>query len=819
MRDDLMRILEELKGRIQDLERIEVPTVPGGAGIGGSGTPNYLAQFTAPTTIGDSDIIDGLALGDLTLSGNIPSNPTISVNDVSGVWTLGSGTITSTTLNNAAIANHTHSLDTLIIATGTYGDATHVAQTTVDAKGRITAISDVLISGVAPSAHDILSSSHGDTSAAAVTEGALMVGDATPEWSRLAHPGGAGYALVSGATGTAWDGTPYWTAGQHRFGAGLKVDDDQNITLGDGNDATIDFNSVNSEVTVDGVDWQFNVSLVDVVGAVRSSRTGVALQYTEFTEPDTNGNYLTSHSVESAKKTFYIDNVHNSAGSAAGTLDVIFRIGASAGPTSVLKIDDAAGDVELLTGDLLLPSSKGIIHADGVTAGFVLRGNGTRYIPSAIQVTDLPAHAAEHEVGGGDLVNHDSLTGFVANEHINHTSVTLTAGAGLTGGGDISANRTFAVGAGDGITVNANDVALTTPGTLTAATANSAAGNHTHAITDTSDGATNHSTILSSSAAGALTLDDLFLTDGAVVGISAADERIVFDAAGNIQILGANVGIKGAPSGDLSIVDTNTSAVFDLQRDDASVASGDGIGVIRWRGGEAATDNVGRIIVQAAADWTAASSPTDMIFSVTESGNTAFSEAMRITAALNVEITDGYLKFNEISSPSPSGANELFINALDDGGVTALQISNSTSDYVWIHDGALKTTEELFSIVIDSAVASNNYTSLRVNLGGGAAFHQWSGGKGLDNTVHTLINNGTQDSTVVLKVDWIVVRESDNDYQTGSAELTPGTDQVVYTNAGDIYNLRCNADGSVDARRTNGSDTYTANFDMEWVHP
>lgn len=37
---------------------------------------------------------------------------------------------------------------------------------------------------------------------------------------------------------------------------------------------------------------------------------------------------------------------------------------------------------------------------------------------------------------------------------------TLTAGAGLTGGGDLSADRTFDVGAGTGITVNANDVAI-----------------------------------------------------------------------------------------------------------------------------------------------------------------------------------------------------------------------------------------------------------------------------------------------------------------------------------------------------------------------
>lgn len=54
---------------------------------------------------------------------------------------------------------------------------------------------------------------------------------------------------------------------------------------------------------------------------------------------------------------------------------------------------------------------------------------------------------------------HDNLSGFVADEHIAHSGVTLTAGAGLTGGGTIAASRTFDVGAGTGITVNANDVA------------------------------------------------------------------------------------------------------------------------------------------------------------------------------------------------------------------------------------------------------------------------------------------------------------------------------------------------------------------------
>jgi len=54
-------------------------------------------------------------------------------------------------------------------------------------------------------------------------------------------------------------------------------------------------------------------------------------------------------------------------------------------------------------------------------AGRFLRSDGVDPLYSAILVGDLPAHADEHEVGGGDLVDHDALTNFVANEHIDWT--------------------------------------------------------------------------------------------------------------------------------------------------------------------------------------------------------------------------------------------------------------------------------------------------------------------------------------------------------------------------------------------------------------
>ena len=55
---------------------------------------------------------------------------------------------------------------------------------------------------------------------------------------------------------------------------------------------------------------------------------------------------------------------------------------------------------------------------------------------------------------------HDNLSGFVANEHIDHSGVTITAGTGLTGGGTIDGSRTLNVIGGDGITANADDIAV-----------------------------------------------------------------------------------------------------------------------------------------------------------------------------------------------------------------------------------------------------------------------------------------------------------------------------------------------------------------------
>lgn len=63
--------------------------------------------------------------------------------------------------------------------------------------------------------------------------------------------------------------------------------------------------------------------------------------------------------------------------------------------------------------------------------------------------------------GTGITVNADDVAlDTTSTRNVDHAAVSVIAGGGLTGGGTIAADRTVAVGAGTGITVNADDIAV-----------------------------------------------------------------------------------------------------------------------------------------------------------------------------------------------------------------------------------------------------------------------------------------------------------------------------------------------------------------------
>jgi hypothetical protein len=65
-----------------------------------------------------------------------------------------------------------------------------------------------------------------------------------------------------------------------------------------------------------------------------------------------------------------------------------------------------------------------------ITAGTALTGGGTIAASRTLNVDET-------------AIKHDNLSGFINDEHVNHSGVTLTAGTGLTGGGTIALSRTF----------------------------------------------------------------------------------------------------------------------------------------------------------------------------------------------------------------------------------------------------------------------------------------------------------------------------------------------------------------------------------------
>jgi len=65
--------------------------------------------------------------------------------------------------------------------------------------------------------------------------------------------------------------------------------------------------------------------------------------------------------------------------------------------------------------------------------------NSNTEITGTLRVTGTPL------VSGSAQISHDSTTGYIANRHIDHSSVTITAGNGLSGGGTIEANRTMSL--------------------------------------------------------------------------------------------------------------------------------------------------------------------------------------------------------------------------------------------------------------------------------------------------------------------------------------------------------------------------------------
>jgi hypothetical protein len=157
-------------------------------------------------------------------------------------------------------------------------------------------------------------------------------------------------------------------------------------------------------------------------------------------------------------------------------------------------------------------------------------------------------------------VDHDSTTNFVANEHIDHTSVSITAGDGLSGGGDISSTQT--------ITLDTGSTHFSTGVSASAAAAGFGAGGGSGTIggsgtTDYMPIFTNSTTLGNSPIYKSTALDS---TNGAL-GINTTDLSTSFGTIPDLRIAG---------------VSTNDPGVLDLLRKDGTIVADESAGILQF---------------------------------------------------------------------------------------------------------------------------------------------------------------------------------------------------------------------------------------------
>ena len=213
---------------------------------------------------------------------------------------------------------------------------------------------------------------------------------------------------------------------------------------------------------------------------------------------------------------------------------------------------------------------------------------------AAISVTDTASVDLTYTVGGNISaavlpagVDHNSLLNFVANKHIDHSTVSITAGTGLSGGGDITATRTLslantAVTAGNygsatqvgtfavdaqGRLTSASNVAVTPAWSSITGTPTTLAG---YGITDAIRNAGGSPSILSDLVANRPTAG----TSGRL--FVATDSKIIYrdngtswdiigqaSSGGSVTSVATGTGLTGGPitsSGTISIANTAVTA-------------------------------------------------------------------------------------------------------------------------------------------------------------------------------------------------------------------------------------------------------------------
>ena len=518
-------------------------------GTATSGVPISIGHTTSETTINDNLTVTGnftvngtttyvsssnVTIGDRIIELNYlgtTGNGGIYVGDADGTTTSGSLLWDST--NDYWIAGQKdleHKIlisngDSVISGSGVNNqvalfDATHG----LDSDGNFTFDGSTLrINGSQEITEQISGSSTASFAALAVTGDAsiasLTVTDLTND--RLVVVGGGGE--LEDDNNLRWNGTSLAITGNVEATASgsfkdIKVTD--NVTV-DGVVRTERLNVTSSEnilATFESTDAAAKIVLKDVNGE------GARFSYLGSTDTVGIGQSNTHNEMA-----IHIDNNERVAIGSNHTI-----------PHAVLDVSGSlivSGTQEIKFGDLTVYETGSF----GKVSGDILATNGV--------------------VSGSIQVDHDSTTGFVANEHIDHTSVSISAGSGLSGGGNISSSRTLTLDTGSTHFTNAVNETIDTIGVLSGSlnagsnvTINEVGGNY-FISSSGGGGGGSVGTLAQVTALGSTTADDIAVGNGTDSTSKTTGALIVSGGLGVLNTINAGGDVIAYASSDERLKD------------------------------------------------------------------------------------------------------------------------------------------------------------------------------------------------------------------------------------------------------------------------
>ena len=420
---------------------------------------------------------------------------------------------------------------------------------------------------------------------------------------------------------------------------------------------------------------------------------------------------------------------------------------------------------------------------------------------------------------------HDNLSGFVANEHIDHSGVSITAGAGLTGGGDITSTRDIAVGAGTGVTVNADDIAI---GQDVATSADVEFNSVTADIIGDIRGATK----FTAKADVALNIGDAVYISGVSGNTPTVDIADANDASKmpSFGLAGSSVSINGSVEiftfGTLPGLNTSSFSVGDILYVSTNGTSGNTLTATKPTGESSLLQNIGTVQRSHAS-----------------AGSIKVGGAGRTNATPNLD--DGDIFIGNGSNQAVSASLNAKIESYLDGGTSTANFDTISVDGVEITatpaelnkmDGVTSTTAELN---YTDGVTSNIQTQLDLKAPlASPAFTGTATGANLTLSGDLTVNGSTttldttnlavEDNLMELNAGvtsnandsgFLIERGSTGDnaifmWDESADKFTLGTTTATGTTTGDITlsstgTLVANVEGNVTGAVTGNADTAT----------